>query len=672
MAPETTNSAAGHESARRLFVYNGGFLTQPRIKRILALSGYKVSLGNPGPDDLVGVWGNSPTSHRGEAVAEHRGAGLVRVEDAWLRSVFSGRAGAPPIGLVIDTQGVHYDASTPSDLETLLATHPLDDTALLDRARAMIERLKEAHLTKYSAVDPTLEVPAPGYVLVLDQTEDDAAVTACGADRNRFLEMLFIAQEEHPGARILIKTHPDTVAGHRQGYFSADNLGARVEVFSDPVSPWMLLEGAVAVYTVSSTLGFEAIFAGHKPRVFGTPFYAGWGLTDDEFPVQRRQRVLSRAQLFAAAAILYPKWYDPFTDSLCTLETAIENFAAETRCWREDRAGWTASAMRMWKRDSLQKFFGTHEKLIFEDDPASARATGRPWMVWASKAAVGHGDATRVEDGFLRSRGLGAELVPALSLILDDIGIYYDPSGPSRLEMLITERAILRPDQATRAENLIRLLSDTGLTKYNLGGDKPDLPEGEKILVVGQVEDDASLLHGAGEIQTNAALLQAARAGHPDAQLIYKPHPDVEAGLREGGTFAEGLADLTVSNADVVYLLENVDAVWTMTSLLGFEALIRGVPVTTTGAPFYAGWQLTHDLGTIPPRRRAEPTLAGLVHACLIDYPRYTDPKTGLPCPVEAILTHLQDGGPTVPRRWSNRLLSKLQGLFATQAHRWR
>jgi len=119
------------------------------------------------------------------------------------------------------------------------------------------------------------------------------------------------------------------------------------------------MEGAVAVYTVSSQLGFEAIFAGHKPRVFGAPFYAGWGLTQDEFPVQRRQRSLTRAQLFAAAAILYPKWYDPHTDALCSFETALENLAARARAWREDRNGWVASGMRLWKRDTLQKAFGS-------------------------------------------------------------------------------------------------------------------------------------------------------------------------------------------------------------------------------------------------------------------------------------------------------------------------
>ncbi|MFD1809381.1 hypothetical protein ACFSHQ_18660 [Gemmobacter lanyuensis] len=101
----------------------------------------------------------------------------------------------------------------------------------------------------------------------------------------------------------------------------------------------------------------------------------------------------------------------------------------------------------------------------------------------------------------------------------------------------------------------------------------------------GQVEDDASIRLGAGEICTNLALLQAARAANPDAVLIYKPHPDVEAGLRPGAVQAEGLADVIARNADPIRLIEACDEVWTMTSLLGFEALLRDKPVTCTGAP---------------------------------------------------------------------------------------
>ncbi|MCV3272618.1 capsular polysaccharide biosynthesis protein [Roseobacter sinensis] len=663
--------AAGQTADRRLFVYNGGFLTQPRIRRILELSGYRIKLGAPGPEDLVGVWGMSPTAHRGEAIAQRAGKGLVRVEDAWLRSLHPGRMKEPPLGLLIDHGGVHYDPATASDLETLLATHPLDDTALLDTARGLMARIQEAHLTKFSAVDPARPAPPPGYVLVLDQTRGDASVTACGADRNRFLEMLFVAQEEHPGAPIVIKSHPESVAGFRPGYFEAQDLSARITLLTDPVSPWVLFEGAVGVYTVSSQLGFEAIFAGHKPRVFGQPFYAGWGLSQDEFPVQRRQRKLTRAQLFAAAMMLYPKWYDPYRDQLCEPSKVVETLAAQARSWRDDHRGWVASGMRLWKRKPLQQVFGMHRPVIFEDDPEKARALDRPWMVWAAKAQSAQSDAVRVEDGFLRSRGLGADLVPPLSLVLDDLGIYYDPTRPSRLEALIDQRSELRPDQEARAQALVTRLVQERLTKYNLGGEPAALPDGHRILVVGQVEDDASVTTGTTEVRSNLALLQAARAAHPTATLIYKPHPDVEAGLRDGACDATGLADYVADRADPLALVDQVQAVWTMTSLLGFEALLRQVPVTTLGAPFYAGWGLTRDLGEVPPRRRARPTLAGLVHAALIDYPRYIDPKTGLPCPVEVVVDRLASGH--VQRRTAtNRLLAKLQGLLAGHTGLWR
>ena len=114
----------------------------------------------------------------------------------------------------------------------------------------------------------------------------------------------------------------------------------------------------MAVYTVSSQMGFEAILAGHRPHVFGQPFYAGWGLSEDFTPVTRRQRRLTRAQLFAAAMILYPVWYDPCRDRLCPLDEAISALEAQVRAWREERHGWQASGMRLWKRGVIQQVFG--------------------------------------------------------------------------------------------------------------------------------------------------------------------------------------------------------------------------------------------------------------------------------------------------------------------------
>lgn len=214
-------TTAGRERTRRLFVYNTGFLTQARVRRVLHLAGYSTHLGRPRSGDAVAVWGGSPTAYRGLRVAQKRGLPVVHVEDAFLRSLHPGRAGESPLGLLIDHRGAHFDPRQPSDLERLLMDHPLDDTALLNRARGCLARMKEAHLTKFAAVLPEAAVPEPGYVVVVDQTRADASVTASGADRARFLEMLLNARQENPGARILIKTHPETAQGFRAGHFIA-------------------------------------------------------------------------------------------------------------------------------------------------------------------------------------------------------------------------------------------------------------------------------------------------------------------------------------------------------------------------------------------------------------------------------------------------------------------
>ena len=658
----------------QLYVYNGGFLTQTRVRRIMDLAGYDIRLGAPGEGDAVGVWGHSPTAPRGEAVAEHRDVPVIRVEDTFLRSVGLGRDGDLPIGLHIDPRGVHFDPTQPSKLELLLAEDPLDDTALLNRARAGIAAMKAAHLSKYNAFDPSLPVPDPGYVLVIDQTRKDASIKASGADSNTFKEMLFYAQTEHPGMPIIIKTHPETLAGHRDGYFGADDTSERITLCDQPMSPWALLEGAIAVYTVSSQMGFEAILAGHKPVVFGQPFYAGWGLSDDRTPVQRRQRTLTRAQLFAAAMILYPVWYDPYHDRLCSFEEAAATMTALAQAARDDYRGWVAADMRLWKRGSLQQVFGAPRKVMFASGKeafAKAKATERRLMAWASSDRT---DAVLVEDGFLRSRGLGADLIAPLSLVLDDQGIYYNATRQSRLEGLLNASPDLDEGARNRAQALIARITDAGLSKYNLNRPTAflELPKGRRILVPGQVEDDASLRLGASEVTTNRALLAAVRDANPAAVLIYKPHPDVEAGLRPGVVAdADQVADVVLDQVDPITALDVVDEVWTMTSLLGFEALLRGKKVTCLGMPFYAGWGLTDDRAMPITRRRLRVDLPALVYAALIAYPRYFDPVTGMACPVEVIVDRLENNDVPAPGRM-NRSLAKLQGIFASYAHLWR
>lgn len=664
------DKAAGN--SRRLFVFNGGFFSGPRIRRILTLAGWQPVLGLPGPDDTVGLWGASPTAWRGEAVARRRGAALLRVEDAFLRSILPGRAarrnGPPvarrgPIGLLLDPVGLHFHAEAPSALENLILDP--ETTAWRDRARAGIDRLIAADLSKYNAHLPRPPGPGPaeGHVLVVDQTRGDASLN--GAGRDAFLTMLQVARDENPGLPILIRSHPETAAGLRPGHFTRQDLRPDERFSEDPVSPWALLAGAARVYAMSSQLGYEAMLAGHRPRIFGQPFYAGWGLSDDAHRFPRRRPAPIEA-LFAASHLRGPVWYDPCRDRLTDFETALRQLEAEARAWQQDHAGHLAYGMRLWKRPFVARAFGSARPVRF-----TARPGPGVTLAWANRAEETPG-ALRVEDGFLRSRGLGAALVPPLSLVADDLGIYYDPGRESRFERLMA--APLPPGAETRAMALARALVAAGLTKYNLAGTLPDLPPGRRILVPGQVEDDASIRLGAGAERSNLALLERVRAENPGAVLIYKPHPDVEAGLRPGLVDADrlaALADVTARQASAAALLGEVDEVWTITSTLGFEALLRGLSVTTLGAPFYAGWGLTRDLGPVPARRQTRADLARLVHAALIAYPRYFDPTSGLPCPPELVLERLADpgfraGGPGL------RILAKAQGLLSGHAWLWR
>lgn len=74
------------------------------------------------------------------------------------------------------------------------------------------------------------------------------------------------------------------------------------------------------------------------------------------------------------------------------------------------------------------------------------------------------------------------------------------------------------------------------------------------------------------------SLLQSVRKTNPSAHIIYKPHPDVVAGLRkkgDGEDEAVSWCNKAVTNIVMGELLTAVNEVHVLTSLAGFEALLR-------------------------------------------------------------------------------------------------
>src|SRR5262249_22169442 len=139
----------------------------------------------------------------------------------------------------------------------------------------------------------------------------------------------------------------------------------------------------------------------------------------------------------------------------------------------------------------------------------------------------------------------------------------------------------------------------------------------------------------------NIALLRAVRRNNPDAYVVYKVHPDIVARMRlqrESATEALGWCDEVIGDVNMAELLTMVDEVHVMSSLSGFEALLRGLPVTCYGRPFYSGWGLTRDLAAPTERRVRRLTLEELVAGALIDYPLYLNRGgVGLTTPEQAL-----------------------------------
>ena len=622
-------------------------------------------------------------------ITHKTGAGVITAEDGFLRSVKTGRQGDQPLSVVLDGQGIYFERSEPNDLRDILAAGPDLNDKQTAEARDGIAFLKEQHLSKYNDFALETDNLPDEFVLVIDQTLNDASIEGANANAGTFQLMLDTALAENPDVQIVIKTHPETQANQRRGYFDAGDATDRVVLFSDAVSPWTILAKARKVYCVSSTLGMEAILAGQTPVVFGDAFYSGLGLTDDRHAGVSVIGSRTVEQLFHATYLKYCHWYDPFLGCASDMIGVARTLETQSSFARRYSKPQVFVGVRLWKRGFLRRFFkGSSKSPLFIDEPQkaiqAAARDGADVLVWSGKEtpelahACAAADITlyRVEDGFLRSAGLGAALIEPVSLALDDLGIYYDPTRESRLERLIGQSTGL-PDLALRRADAIKAkMIELKLSKYNLIAVDLELPkERHTVLIPGQVEDDQSILKGAGLVKTNLDLVRATRLAYPDSYLIYKPHPDVIAGLRNGGHASENIAEITdqvLQDADIATLLDQVDHVSTITSLTGFEALLRGKSVTCFGAPFYAGWGLTDDRSPIPKRRQAKVSLQGLIHASLVDYPQYWDPVTGAPCPIETVLERFAQGRVQGSARGGIRWLAKAQGLFASYAHLWR
>lgn len=682
-----------------LGVFSGGIARIPFLAVLLGEAVRKLSRFN-GRQKVSAVigWGLRPSAHYAKKYAQRHGLPYVALEDGFLRSFHTGQH-QPPLSLVVDEAGIYYDCTQSSALEQLLAS-PVDVLAgpgsSAVQARAA---LLQAGLSKYNhAPDLPPDALRAGdvqRVLVVDQTAGDMSVALGGASAQSFADMLQAALDENPQATIYVKTHPEVSSGRKGGYLTAVQNSERVVVLREAVNPLSLIQQMSKVYVVSSTMGFEALLAGKPVTCFGVPWYAGWGVTDDRQPnhpaMQRRAAGTGRKrnvdELFAAAYLHYTRYLNPYTHQRGEITDVMRWLVQQKQVAQRYAGRMICVGFRRWKAANLRPMLSLYpERVLFVKNAAEATAlkpTGQDCLVcWGRVPPAGVQELAeqtgvrllRMEDGFVRSVGLGSDLIPPQSFVLDAKGIYFDPGQPSELEDLLNHRECTAHD-VERARKVRECIVQHRLTKYNL---EPNTPVQwgsagrQVVLVPGQVEDDASIRFGCDVergVHTNMGLLQAARAQFPDAFIVYKPHPDVASGNRKGRLAlqqAMHYADAVETQASVVSCVEACDVVVTMTSLTGFDALLRGKRVVVHGRPFYAGWGLTEDVLPVP-RRLRQRSLDELVYCALIAYPLYWDPVLKGYTSCEAVLEQLRQ------RRDALASSGKLQQLrVGYVARQWR
>ncbi len=636
-------------------------------------------------------WGRKKSGLRAIRLASlNENSNFILREDGFIRSI--GLGDSKSFSLVEDDIGIYYDATKPSRLEDLLNNYDFkSDTKVIEQAKQALELIRKYKISKYNnglLVDKDyFKNSSREKVLIIDQNKDDLSLKYGLAEEFNINKIVDIAISENPNSDIYIKIHPDVINLKRETDIDLKTLNYKCKVISDDINSISLLESFKKVYTRTSQMGFEALIMGCECVVFGIPFYGGWGLTDDRVSCTRRKRNLSLNEVFAASYILYTKYINPFSkktsDIIDTINTINRFRYIETK--RKKKV--FLFGFSRWKKKFIYPFLKEfdYKKIYFVNSNLKtyyeyARKFGlnknSEIYIWGSKlfpnienfASKNNIKIIRVEDGFIRSIGLGSDFSRPLSLIFDDLGIYFNPLKESRLERILNKNSFDK-HIISEAENLINQIINSRISKYNLSENinfKLDNIAYEKtILVVGQVDDDASIKLG-GFGMTNSKLLKEVKKSNPNSYIIYKSHPDVNYGNRKGYLsykYLSELCHLSLKNGNIHSLISLVDEVHTNTSLVGFEALLHRKKVVTYGLPFYSGWGLTED--RIPSNnRKRKLSLSELVAGTLILYPRYIDPFDLEYCKPELLVNRIKEKSYSIKKDKKQKFFYKLRNFF--------
>lgn len=410
------------------------------------------------------------------------------MEDGFIRSVALGSNHTDPRSLVLDKSGIYFDSSRPSDVEDLLNNWSFEDNKdILDGGKKLFKIFKSLNISKYNPpnifhikLPEHLPMPVSDSVLVIGQLGSDASLRygECkGLSNSHLIET---AIKENPGKNIIYKPHPDELKHNKKHLQEISSFSAKIEISSEDESLFELFKRTDHVYTMTSLAGLEAAFRGLTVTVLGSPFYAGWGLTDDRNKHPRRKRKLSAEELFTIAYVVYPKYLANSGNPVIGCLSAMQLIAAERELELQSNASsWlkksdaTIYSTTYWSAMLLSNKDSKHDEKLKADFSNSI-----PYE------KIFHPSRSKKHKRFLAYMiGGAAETSPQLDSILKNLRKHLDPDIAHDL---LSDLWRVRPTPS-RLENWAEFCEDIGKhqdarSSLRYLAQTKSLPKGEGLL----------------------------------------------------------------------------------------------------------------------------------------------------------------------------------------------
>lgn len=270
-----------------------------------------------------------------------------------------------------------------------------------------------------------------------------------------------------------------------------------------------------------------------------------------------------------------------------------------------------------------------------------------------------------VEDGFLRSVGLGIEKSRPLSLVIDEKAMHFDAFKRSTLDEILNTHDFSKDAACIQVADEFATAIFNGTTKYMRRDSGDSLGEAlgietneDVVVVLGQVEDDLSIKYGAERFLSGVELVKIAAIENPHSRILYRPHPEALTRKKEHYSDPRSVEDI----CEIVGLrwslnetLGIASRAYTVTSFAGFEAALRGIKVDLFGLPFYGGWGFTNDRHSIPieDKRNRQLNPIEVLAGALVLYPAYFHPVTSEAISAKSAIS--------IARSLNSRLNSKIK-----------